>query len=49
MPVVGIEPTRVISTTTLRTLPLIRQGSQGLFCLLFSLYSEQHFRCFQVV
>ena len=27
----------------------IRQGSQGLFCLLLSLYSEQHFRCFQVV
>ena len=27
----------------------IRQGSQGLFCLLLSLYSEQHFRCFQFV
>jgi excisionase family DNA binding protein len=24
-------------------------GSQGFFCLLLSLYSEQHFRCFQVV
>ena len=34
---------------SLRTLPLIRQGSQGLFCLLLSLYLERLFRQFQFV
>lgn len=38
-----------INNTTLRTLPLIRQGSQGLFCLLLSLYSELHFLYLQFV
>lgn len=47
--VITLDEAPDINNTTLRTLPLIRQGSRGLFCLLLSLYSEQHFRRFQFV